>query len=79
MSNENFESGDIVYHKINYLKMVVGDTRADKTYVDCIYINPSGSFVEKPFLKVELLKNLPDGEDEVLQMKGDLIVNQKKS
>lgn len=77
MSETNFKNGDVVYHKINYLKMVVTKDRLDE-YINCVYINPAGNFIEHTFLKQELLNKLPDGKFAKSQMESHYVNDQKR-
>ena len=60
MAEETFKAGDIVYHKVNNLRMVV--LRVANHIVVCRFINPSGNFDNKEFNSFELAKNSPSNE-----------------
>lgn len=67
MENNKFEKGDIVYHKVNGLRMVV--LAAGETHLSCRFVSPSGQFLENEFLAWELSDKGIDGEFPLYQLK----------
>jgi len=52
MAEETFKPGDIVYHKINNLRMVV--IRSSGEAINCRIIRPSGTFDTEDFKAFEV-------------------------
>lgn len=60
MAEQEFKNGDVVYHKVNNLRMVIIST--SEYFVDCRYVTASGNFTEMSFYKLELKSETSKGE-----------------
>lgn len=59
MTEDQFQPGDIVYHKVYDLKMVV-IYLSSETKVHCRFISARGGFTSEDFYNIEVTKDTPD-------------------
>lgn len=58
---DQFNPGDIVYHKVNNLRMVVLSSNA--TYATCKYVSAYGNYEESNFQVFELSQHPTQSKD----------------